>query len=479
MMAALGAVMGLMSRYGGPPAGSLSPRRASACGWRRCSPVCTPRSPACWAACSWPPTCRAGRPWTCGAPVPRLPPVAGVEVGPVRPTASSSAPCRSTSVSRSGCAPGPATWSCRCSRSPTPASTCATGSCSTPWVAAHLGRGGGTGHRQVPRHRPGVLGRRTRRSGRLPRASASGTSSAGPALSGIGFTVSLLIAGLAFPTTGNRPGSRRHPHCGGARDLLGWVVFRATGRGQLVADHQSPQHLHAPIEPVWLHLTTAQDLAEVGAKHQADDPIGIETGTKPTGAGVAADPLHQRFVVGPQRSAEEPGTRGLSWPRWPPARPARGPRPSDATPVPARTGSCPERSPPGDLAARRSRPRVPRSGARRGLRDAGRSTSSPRPISLRHPPRSRQQGHPRAADQGPRTRSAGSISGCRGRPWRACRSFCPLDSDIADLPVSNQHATGSDSNQSYSAVNRSPPGGMGIQSIRYALRTDERFTHLG
>ncbi len=143
-------------------------------------------------------------------------------------------------------------------------------------------------------------------AGRLPTGVSLDQVLGGAALSGIGFTVSLLIAGLAFTDDRLRDQAVVGVLLAAViSTLLGWAVFRATGRGQLVADHQSPQHLHAPIEPVWLHLTTAQDLAEVGAEHQADDPVCIETGTKPTGAGVAADPLHQRFVVRPQRGAEE------------------------------------------------------------------------------------------------------------------------------------------------------------------------------
>ena len=61
VMAALGAVMGLMSRYGVAPTGPYL--LVGVAMWvATLQSGLTPRSPACWAACSWPPTCRAEMP---------------------------------------------------------------------------------------------------------------------------------------------------------------------------------------------------------------------------------------------------------------------------------------------------------------------------------------------------------------------------------------------------------------------------------
>ncbi len=49
---------------------------------------------------------------------------------------------------------------------------------------------------------------------------------------------------------------------------------------------------------------------------------------------------------------------------------------------------------------------------------------------------------------------------------------------FADLPLSNQHATSSDSDQSYAGFGTHPVR-VGIETIRYALRTSERFNHFG
>jgi Na+/H+ antiporter NhaA len=171
----------------------------------------------------------------------------------------------------------------------------------------------------------------------------------GAALSGIGFTVSLLIAGLAFTD----PALHDQAVVGVLvaavlSTLLGWAVFtrtrrkevpcphpprttstsilaptsistsrrsgdtdrsrpatrRPTGSGSAVG-HQHPEHLHAPVQPVVGHLAAAEDLAEVGAEHQAHDPVRVEAGAQPAGRRVVADPLRQRLVVRPELGSEQ------------------------------------------------------------------------------------------------------------------------------------------------------------------------------
>ncbi len=121
-------------------------------------------------------------------------------------------------------------------------------------------------------------------AGRLPTGVGFGQVLGGAALSGIGFTVSLLIAGLAFSD-----GTLHDQAVVGIliaavlSTLLGWAVFRADagcpGRRSGL-HHDRPQHLHAPVQPLGPHRTAADDLAEVGADHQAHHPVGVQSRTE-------------------------------------------------------------------------------------------------------------------------------------------------------------------------------------------------------
>jgi Na+/H+ antiporter NhaA len=245
-------------------------------------------------------------------------------------------------------------------------------------------------------------------AGRLPTGVGFGQVLGGAALSGIGFTVSLLIAGLAFTDRAlhdqavvgvliaavlstllgwavfrgadtsavqihpDRPGAEpdqregaheqqaRHPGtqdgpgvkaadrerrtrrpwrtrsyrgarqrtniAGPARGVGTRVVPGQRPTSQLVATgraaarssrgssglrHHRPDHLHAPIKPVALHAPAADELAEVGADHQAHDAVGVEPRTQQPGAGVLADSLDQSVGVRSQGRTEQLGELGV------------------------------------------------------------------------------------------------------------------------------------------------------------------------
>ncbi|EIE98912.1 Na+/H+ antiporter NhaA [Saccharomonospora glauca K62] len=87
--------------------------------------------------------------------------------------------------------------------------------------------------------------------GRLPRGVGLGHVVGGAALSGIGFTVSLLIAGLAF----DDPVLRDEAVVGVLvaavlATALGWVVFRVTARFGGRPDADLPRRLDPPVDPV-------------------------------------------------------------------------------------------------------------------------------------------------------------------------------------------------------------------------------------
>jgi Na+/H+ antiporter NhaA len=76
-------------------------------------------------------------------------------------------------------------------------------------------------------------------AGELPRGVSPGHVLGGAALSGIGFTVSLLIVGLAFDDPALRSQATVGVLLGAVvATVLGWLVFRATAvwRGQVDAD---------------------------------------------------------------------------------------------------------------------------------------------------------------------------------------------------------------------------------------------------
>ncbi|MER6404366.1 Na+/H+ antiporter NhaA [Streptomyces viridosporus] len=96
--------------------------------------------------------------------------------------------------------------------------------------------------------------------GRLPQGVGPGQVLGGAALSGIGFTVSLLIAGLAFED----PSLRTRATVGVLlaallSALLGWVVFHlaAVLRGETEAD--LPRFLDRPVDPATDHIAGPPD----------------------------------------------------------------------------------------------------------------------------------------------------------------------------------------------------------------------------
>ncbi|WP_016827489.1 Na+/H+ antiporter NhaA [Streptomyces viridosporus] len=96
--------------------------------------------------------------------------------------------------------------------------------------------------------------------GKLPRGVGEGQVLGGAVLSGIGFTVSLLIAGLAFED----PALRAQATVGILlaallSALLGWVVFHlaAVLRGETEAD--LPRFLDRPVDPATDHITGPPD----------------------------------------------------------------------------------------------------------------------------------------------------------------------------------------------------------------------------
>lgn len=95
----------------------------------------------------------------------------------------------------------------------------------------------------------GALGAVRLRLGALPQGVGPGQVLGGAALSGIGFTVSLLIVGLAFDTPQVRDEATVGVLMAAAlSSLVGWVIFRlaAVLRGELTAD--LPRVLDRPVE---------------------------------------------------------------------------------------------------------------------------------------------------------------------------------------------------------------------------------------
>src|SRR5690606_31881392 len=91
--------------------------------------------------------------------------------------------------------------------------------------------------------------------GDLPRGVAPGHVLGGGVLSGIGFTVSLLIASLAFDGSPLlAPATVGVLLAAVLATLLGWVVFRLTAllRGQ--ADADLPRVLDRPVDPGRDHI---------------------------------------------------------------------------------------------------------------------------------------------------------------------------------------------------------------------------------
>ena len=122
---------------------------------------------------------------------------------PARPSSAWSAPCPRTSASRRCCTPGPASWSCRSSRWPTPAwSSTGTLLADALTSAGGLGVVAGPGGRQArsasapPRSPPCGAPRP------LPRGVGAAEVLGGAALTGIGFTVSLLHRGPRLHVAG-------------------------------------------------------------------------------------------------------------------------------------------------------------------------------------------------------------------------------------------------------------------------------------
>ena len=97
--------------------------------------------------------------------------------------------------------------------------------------------------------------------GRLPEGVGVGSVFGGAALSGIGFTVSLLIIGLAFGTTSDLG---RQATVGVLvsmmlATLLGWLIFKVAARrwGEETAD--LPMVLEPPVDPEVDHIRGPED----------------------------------------------------------------------------------------------------------------------------------------------------------------------------------------------------------------------------
>ncbi len=101
----------------------------------------------------------------------------------------------------------------------------------------------------------GALGPVRLRLGRLPQGVGPGQVVGGAALSGIGFTVSLLIVGLAFDTPALRDeGTVGVLMAAPLSAIVGWMVFRlaAALRGERTAD--LPRILDRPVDPERDHI---------------------------------------------------------------------------------------------------------------------------------------------------------------------------------------------------------------------------------
>ncbi|MFD8450656.1 MULTISPECIES: Na+/H+ antiporter NhaA [Streptomyces] len=96
--------------------------------------------------------------------------------------------------------------------------------------------------------------------GRLPTGVAPGHVLGGGALSGLGFTVSLLIVGLAFQD----PDARARATVGVLlaavfATLAGWVVFRLAARLKGQTDADLPRYLDRPVDPKRDHILGPAD----------------------------------------------------------------------------------------------------------------------------------------------------------------------------------------------------------------------------
>ncbi|OWA12778.1 Na+/H+ antiporter NhaA [Streptomyces sp. CS159] len=96
--------------------------------------------------------------------------------------------------------------------------------------------------------------------GRLPTGVAPGHVLGGGALSGLGFTVSLLIVGLAFQD----PEARARATVGVLlaavfATLAGWVVFRLAARLKGQTDADLPRYLDRPVDPQRGHILGPPD----------------------------------------------------------------------------------------------------------------------------------------------------------------------------------------------------------------------------
>ena len=274
-----------------------------------------------------PPTRRAANRRGRGAALPRLPPVADARASAARRRARPGARrSRSTSGCRRRCTRGPATWSSRCSRWPTPASTCAAACSATRWrspvtwgVVLGLVLGKLARHRR-PRSCVGSrLG-----LGRLPQGVGTGHVLGGAALSGIGFTVSLLIADLAFERRGAAGPGRRSASCSPpcSRRVLGWVLFgspaAAAGRGR-----RRPAALPRPSRSTRASTTSAarRRAADAGGVRRLRVPVlrqGHRRGPRAAGAVRRRPPLR----LPPPAADRRPSARRAGRPRRARGRPA-------------------------------------------------------------------------------------------------------------------------------------------------------------
>ena len=164
-----------------------------------------------------------------GTALPGLPAVAGIEAaGPPMSARARRVGQRSPSVQAAHVANFA---SCRCSRSPTPASTCARGSSWTPVGPADLGCRRRPGRRQVPRHRPPPR----RASGRRWSTPNGCQPRPGPRRSGAvrdRFDRVPADCRTRVHDPGSKPGRCRRPACGDESRLCSVGLLRATGTGR-------------------------------------------------------------------------------------------------------------------------------------------------------------------------------------------------------------------------------------------------------
>ena len=96
--------------------------------------------------------------------------------------------------------------------------------------------------------------------GRLPQGVGLGHTLAGGALSGIGFTVSLLIISLAFESSQLQDEARVGVLVAAAlASLAGWLAFRFAARFLGQRDAALPTHLSRPVDPARDHITGPVD----------------------------------------------------------------------------------------------------------------------------------------------------------------------------------------------------------------------------